>query len=127
LSRSVAAVWCGPHSSGVSTLHNEVEGDLAGNPLLALVRTGIENGFEEVVFSQQSLLADIKRILADSVHPDEQAIFASLSGSGASLFGLYPSEGAASAAHQRLALRGIRGSIGATLTRAGYWSGIFIQ
>ena len=100
-------------------------GDLAGNPLLALVRTGIENDFEEVVFPQQSLLGDIKRILADSVHPDEQAIHASLSGSGASLFGLYSSENAAKAAQQRLAARKVSSLPTETLTRERYWNEMF--
>src|ERR1035437_5464690 len=36
---------------------------LAGNTLLALVRTGIENDFEQVVFPQYPLLREIKRLL----------------------------------------------------------------
>ena len=51
-----------PHSSGV--FPERLREDLAENPLLALVRTGIENDFEEVVFPQYPLLGDIKRILA---------------------------------------------------------------
>ena len=38
-------------------------GDLAENPLLALVRTGIENDFEEVAFSQHPSLRSTKRDL----------------------------------------------------------------
>src|SRR6202000_198117 len=37
--------------------------DLAENTLLALVRTGIENDFEEVAFSQHPFLRDLKRQL----------------------------------------------------------------
>jgi 4-diphosphocytidyl-2-C-methyl-D-erythritol kinase len=102
-------------------------GDLAGNSLLALVRTGIENDFEEVVFPQQSLLGDIKQLLATSVHPDEQAIYASLSGSGASLFGLYCSDSAAAAAQQRLAARKVSSLLTETLSRERYWNEMFVN
>jgi 4-diphosphocytidyl-2-C-methyl-D-erythritol kinase len=126
LSRGVAGVWSGPYSSGVSNLERGAltgpQGDLAGNSLLALVHTGIENDFEEVVFPQHPLLGEIKQFLATSVHPDEQAIYASLSGSGASLFGLYGSEKAAKAAQQRLSLKGVPGLLTETLTRERYWS-----
>src|SRR6185437_14863786 len=48
LSRSLAFALCEPHSSGVFASG----ADLAPGSLLALVRTGIENDFEEVVFPQ---------------------------------------------------------------------------
>ena len=131
LSRAVAGVWSGAYSSGVSTPpHSETggrSGDLAGNPLSALVRTGIENDFEEVVFTQHPFLGDIKRILADSVHPDEQAMYASLSGSGASLFGLYGRGSAAAAAQKRLADKRIPGFITELLTRERYWREMFVD
>ena len=126
LSRAVAGVWSGPYSSGVSTPPSGRSGDLAGNPLSALVRTGIENDFEEVVFPQHPFLRDIKRTLADSVHPDEQAIYASLSGSGASLFGLYGTTGAAAAAQQRLAAQRIPAFTTELLTRERYWRDMLI-
>jgi 4-diphosphocytidyl-2-C-methyl-D-erythritol kinase len=126
LSRAVAGVWSGPYSSGVSMARKGPQGDLAGNSLLALVHTGIENDFEEVVFPQHSLLGEIKQLLATSVHSDEQAIFASLSGSGASLFGLYGSEIAASAAQQRLAQKRVPGLVTETLTRERYWDEMFV-
>ena len=66
--------------------------DLAGPQESALVRTGIkswfENDFERVVFPQHPSLAEIKRHLAATGTP-EAALFASLSGSGSALFGLY--------------------------------------
>jgi 4-diphosphocytidyl-2-C-methyl-D-erythritol kinase len=127
LSRAVAGVWSGPYSSGVSGSETDQQGDLAGNSLLALVRTGIENDFEEVVFPQHSLLGEIKRLLADSVHPDEQAIYASLSGSGASLFGLYGSEDGAAAAQRRLSQRGISSRVTRTLPRDRYWETTFVD
>ena len=127
LSCAVAGVWSGPYSSGVSMASKEPQGDLAGNPLSALVRTGIENDFEEVVFPQHPLLGDIKRILADSVLPDEQALYAALSGSGASLFGLYGSEKAAAAALDRLAKKSVRGLKTVTLGRKRYWETMFVE
>ena len=60
LSRSIAAAFGEPHSSGVFSLRE----DRAEDPLLALVRTGIENDFEQVVFPQYPSLGEIKRILA---------------------------------------------------------------
>ncbi len=127
LSRAVAGIWSGPHSSGVSSDPQGSTGDLAGNPLSSLVRTGIENDFEEVVFPQHSLLGNIKRVLADSLLPDEQAIYASLSGSGASLFGLYKSASAAAAAQQRLVKKSIRGLPTETLSRDRYWNTMFMD
>ncbi len=127
LSCAVAGVWSGAYSSGVSMASKEPQGDLAGNPLSALVRTGIENDFEEVVFPQHPLLGDIKRLLADSVRPDEHALYSALSGSGASLFGLYKSDKAAEAALERLAGKSIRGLKTTTLTRKRYWETMFFE
>jgi 4-diphosphocytidyl-2-C-methyl-D-erythritol kinase len=108
-----------PHSSGVSA----PGGDLAGsrNPLLALVRTGIENDFEEVVFRQHPSLGNIKRILAGSSSPEEAAVYAALSGSGSALFGLYGTADAAAAAESRLREAGIRSLRTLTLPRDEYW------
>ncbi len=123
LSRALAAALCEPHSSGVFTLG----GDLAENPLLALVRTGIENDFEEVVFPKYPLLGEIKRILAASDVPEQSALFASLSGSGSALFGLYGSARAAEAAVIRLQERGIRSLLTKTLPREEYWRSMVVK
>jgi 4-diphosphocytidyl-2-C-methyl-D-erythritol kinase len=109
LSRALTAAFgadMGTHSSGVSAMG----GGLAetGHPLLALVRTGIENDFEEVVFRQHPLLGTIKRILADSNTSADGALCAGLSGSGSALFGLYGTAEAADAAEARLEAAGIR-------------------
>ena len=40
-----------------------LENDLAENILLSLVRTGVENDFEEVVFPEYPSLREIKRLL----------------------------------------------------------------
>jgi 4-diphosphocytidyl-2-C-methyl-D-erythritol kinase len=119
LSRSLASAWSTPHSSGVSPQR----GDLAENPLLALVRTGIENDFEEVVFPQYPLLGNIKRILAvpDPEAPEQSAVYAALSGSGSAVFGLYATTEAAKAAQQRLGKMGITTHRTRTLPRAEYW------
>ena len=130
LSRSVSAAWSQPHSSGVSRAASsdkisEVDsahkGDLAETPLLALVRTGIANDFEEVVFAQYPSLADIVRVLAASDQTGDAALYAALSGSGSALFGLYASKEAADRAAERLRNRGIVALRTETLPREQYW------
>ncbi|HEY1809784.1 MAG TPA: 4-(cytidine 5'-diphospho)-2-C-methyl-D-erythritol kinase [Acidobacteriaceae bacterium] len=121
----------GTHSSGVSAQASFRREGLAGksetSPLLALVRTGIENDFEEVVFRQYPSLGTIKRILAGSGNPEEAALYAALSGSGSALFGLYGSDAAAAAAEQRLSEAGIRSLRTWTLPRSEYWQTMFEQ
>jgi 4-diphosphocytidyl-2-C-methyl-D-erythritol kinase len=119
LSRSLASSLSMPHSSGVSPQR----GDLAENPLLALVRTGIENDFERVVFPQYPLLGNIKRILAvpDPEAPEQSALYAALSGSGSAIFGLYATTEAAKSAQQRLGDLGIKAHRTWTLPRVEYW------
>jgi 4-diphosphocytidyl-2-C-methyl-D-erythritol kinase len=117
LSRSIAAAFGEPHSSGVFSLRK----DRAETPLLALVRTGIENDFEQVVFSQYPLLGDIKRVLSGESTTEEAAVYAALSGSGSALFGLYHVLPAAEAALARLQAQGISGLLTRTLPRAEYW------
>ncbi len=119
LSRSLAASLSNPHSSGVSPQR----GDLAENPFLALVRTGIENDFERVVFPQYPLLGDIKRTLAvpDPESPEQSAVYAALSGSGSAVFGLFATTEAAEAAQRRLGALGVTSHRTRTLPRAEYW------
>ena len=138
LSRSIAAAWSEPHSSGVFPPHGpsrpvEIRRDLAETPLLALVRTGIANDFEEVVFRQHPPLADIKRLLAHSgrpedgdFRPEDEALCAALSGSGSALFGLYRSPEAADRAAGRLADHGIRALRTETLPRGPYWDTMIV-
>jgi 4-diphosphocytidyl-2-C-methyl-D-erythritol kinase len=110
----------GAHSSGVSAMGGGLAGKTV-NPLLALVRTGIENDFEEVVFRQYPSLGNIKRILAGSGDPEESAIYAALSGSGSALFGLYGTAAAAEAAEVRLSEAGVRWLRTKTVPRDEYW------
>lgn len=115
----------GRGSSGVFSLGE----DLAGPEGSALVRTGImswiENDFERVLFPQHPSLAEIKRLLWAPGTP-EAAIFASLSGSGSALFGLYLTRGDAEAAQDRIERESqmlkVRNTvITRTLPRKAYW------
>jgi 4-diphosphocytidyl-2-C-methyl-D-erythritol kinase len=102
--------------------------NLAGPQESALVRTGIsswiQNDFERVVFPQHPSLAEIKRLLAASGTP-EAACYASLSGSGSALYGLYLTRGDAEAAQARLQnqVQGVevRSTLTRTLPRKAYW------
>ncbi len=126
--------WKGSSETGASgaftarDLKGPAGESLAGNPLPALVRTGIGNDFEEVVFPQYPFLRDIKRALAgDEALPDkDRALMAMLSGSGSSLFGLYRTEDDADAAQRRVQALGVHTLRTATLTRDGYWRGMFV-
>jgi 4-diphosphocytidyl-2-C-methyl-D-erythritol kinase len=117
LSQALSASLCEPHSSGVFSFGE----DRPGNPLLALVRTGIENDFEEVVFREHPSLGDIKRLLVCSDHPEHAAVYAALSGSGSAVFGLYQTEDAAKAAEERLSAKSIASLRTKTLPREAYW------
>ena len=109
---------------------------LAENTLLALVRTGIENDFETVVFPQYPLLREIKRLLmgtpagVSSGTPGDSsgtAFYAGLSGSGSALFGLYRSEADARAAQQRVQASGCKALLTETLPRQEYWRRMFAE
>jgi 4-diphosphocytidyl-2-C-methyl-D-erythritol kinase len=101
--------------------------DLAENTLLALVRTGVENDFERVVFPAYPSLREIKRQLMGT--GSGAALYAALSGSGSALFGLYRSEADARAAQQRVLDAGkdvgTKALITKTLPRSQYWTRMF--
>jgi 4-diphosphocytidyl-2-C-methyl-D-erythritol kinase len=94
--------------------------DLAGHQVSALVRTGIVNDFERVVFPQYPHLSEIKRVLASSGAP-EAAVYASLSGSGSALFGLYRGQKDGEAACERLRDAGVESLLTRTMPRQAYW------
>jgi 4-diphosphocytidyl-2-C-methyl-D-erythritol kinase len=92
----------------------------AETPLLDLVRTGIENDFEQVVFPQYPELREVKSVLEKS-----GAGYASLSGSGSATYGLFSSRAAAVKAASRLRKAGIPAVATTTLTRPQYWKKLF--
>jgi 4-diphosphocytidyl-2-C-methyl-D-erythritol kinase len=91
-------------------------GSRAGNLLLDLVRTGIENDFEKVVFPLYPELRDIKGALERA-----GSRYASLSGSGSTLYGLFPSPADAAKAVSRLRRQELKAVATSTLTRRKYW------
>jgi 4-diphosphocytidyl-2-C-methyl-D-erythritol kinase len=105
---------------------NNSKGRLSGVPakgrgraetlLLDLVRTGIENDFEKVVFPQYPALRDVKCALESA-----GAMYASLSGSGSALYGLFRTKAQAEKAAARLRKQGIPAQATVTLTRPQYW------
>jgi 4-diphosphocytidyl-2-C-methyl-D-erythritol kinase len=96
-------------------------GDRAETPLLDLVRTGIENDFERVVFPEYPELREVKSVLLR-----ESAGFASLSGSGSTLYGLFDSASGAEAAAERMRAAGHAAVATRTVTREEYWSRLFV-
>ena len=91
-----------------------VGGDRAETLLLDLVRAGIENDFERVVFPEYPELREVKRVLQR-----EGARYASLSGSGSTLYGVFASIEEAQAAAERM-----RAIATTTLTRDEYWTSV---
>ncbi|MGC1461943.1 MAG: 4-(cytidine 5'-diphospho)-2-C-methyl-D-erythritol kinase [Terracidiphilus sp.] len=125
----VGAIPGGRVGTGSSGVFSEWE-DLAGPQESALVRTGIsswiKNDFERVVFPQHPSLAEIKRLLLGFGTP-EAALYASLSGSGSALYGLYLTREDAEAAQVRLVsnqqVHGVKvqSTLTRTLPRRAYW------
>ncbi len=99
-------------------------GDRAEAPLLDLVRTGIENDFERVVFPKHPELRDIKRSLYGQ--SGNSARYASLSGSGSTLYGLFDSKVMAEEAAERISATGHAAQVTTTLTRKEYWKQLFL-
>jgi 4-diphosphocytidyl-2-C-methyl-D-erythritol kinase len=102
----------GRRRSGVSTRG----GGRAETLQLDLVRTGIENDFEKVVFPQYPELRKVKSVLERA-----GAQYASLSGSGSAIYGLFASREKAAAAAKKLIQAGIPAVATSTLTRRQYW------
>jgi 4-diphosphocytidyl-2-C-methyl-D-erythritol kinase len=88
--------------------------------LLDLVRTGIENDFERVVFPQYPELGEVKCLLQRA-----GAAYASLSGSGSAVYGLFGNRASAQKAAARLRNNGLPAQATRTLTRREYWKRIY--
>jgi 4-diphosphocytidyl-2-C-methyl-D-erythritol kinase len=114
------SAWLSGLTSGYpNTGASARSGSRAGNLLSDLVRTGIENDFEKVVFSQYPELRDIKGALERA-----GSRYASLSGSGSTLYGLFRSVAEAAKAAGRLRKQGVKAVATSTLTRQNYWKRI---
>jgi 4-diphosphocytidyl-2-C-methyl-D-erythritol kinase len=106
----------------VSGVPAQEGGDRAGNPLLDLVRAGIENDFERVVFPQYPELRDVKRVLER-----EGAEYSSLSGSGSAMYGLFGSRERALEAAERMTAQGLAATVTETLPRESYRAQMFVS
>lgn len=115
---SSAFEWlCGMTSSGVPA----AGGDRAETLLLDLVRTGIVNDFERVVFPQHPELRDVKCALERA-----GAGYASLSGSGSTLYGLFRTMEAARSVAEELKVQGFPAMATSTLPRNAYRERMFV-
>ena len=92
------------------------------NPLLELVRAGIKNDFEEVVFPEYPELSEGKTALERA-----GAKYASLSGLRVSVVRAVCFEEAARAAVARLRRQGWVAQATGTLTRRAYWERSFVS
>lgn len=99
-----------------------VSWDRAEALLLDLVRTGIENDFESVVFPMYPVIGQVKRVLIRA-----GARYASLSGSGSTVYGLFSSQEAARKGARAVQAAGVPASVTATLQRKDYWNRLFIR
>ena len=96
-------------------------GDRAETPLLDLVRTGIENDFERVVFPEYPELREVKSVLQR-----EGARYASLSGSGSTLYGMFQTVDEAEGAAERMRAAGHAAVATRTVGRAEYWEHLLV-
>jgi 4-diphosphocytidyl-2-C-methyl-D-erythritol kinase len=117
LGRELSAWLSGPYSSAPTGFLTRGR---AENPLLGLVRAGIKNDFEDVVFPEYPELPEVKRALVRA-----DAKYASLSGSGSALYGLFASREKAAQAAARLEKQGWTVQATRTLSRRTYWQRIF--
>ncbi|MBZ5505003.1 MAG: 4-(cytidine 5'-diphospho)-2-C-methyl-D-erythritol kinase [Acidobacteriia bacterium] len=94
--------------------------DRAEALLLDLVRTGIENDFESVVFPKYPAIREVKRALERS-----GAKYVSLSGSGSTVYGLFADQESAAKAAEKLTASGVPAQATVTLPRERYWKEIW--
>lgn len=118
LPRSFGRGFPGQSAAGVPVSLDH--GGRAETPLLDLVRAGMENDFERVVFPKHPSLREAKRALER-----EGARYSSLSGSGSTLYGLFESAELAENAARRLRDAGLPAVAATTLPRDQYWQQMF--
>ena len=111
--RAVSAWLSGQPLSGVPVSKGRGRAETS---LLDLVRTGIENDFEQVVFPKYPELREVKSVLERA-----GAFYASLSGSGSATYGLFRSRAASQKVAARLQRDGVPAVATTTLTRRQYW------
>jgi 4-diphosphocytidyl-2-C-methyl-D-erythritol kinase len=94
--------------------------DRAEAMLLDLVRTGIGNDFESVVFPKYPAIREVKRALERS-----EAKYVSLSGSGSTVYGLFADKHAVARAAKSLIDQDVPALTTVTLPRSMYWKEMF--
>jgi 4-diphosphocytidyl-2-C-methyl-D-erythritol kinase len=117
--RMVSAWLSGQPLSGVPVSQGRGRAETS---LLDLVRTGIENDFEQVVFPKYPELCEVKRVLQKA-----GAFYASLSGSGSATYGLFVSQAAGQKAVARLRRDGVPAAVTKTMTRQLYWKKFLVS
>jgi 4-diphosphocytidyl-2-C-methyl-D-erythritol kinase len=111
--------WLGPNSCSATGVPDK-SWDRAEALLLDLVRAGIENDFESVVFSMYPAIREVKRVLERS-----GARYSSLSGSGSTVYGLFDTPEMAAQAAAILNEKDIPAQATTTLSRVQYWKEMF--
>jgi 4-diphosphocytidyl-2-C-methyl-D-erythritol kinase len=111
--------WLGRRSFSLTGVPSK-SWDRAEALLLDLVRTGIENDFESVVFPKHPAIREVKRALEKA-----GAKYASLAGSGSTVYGLFESKSIAAKAAKSLTEKGVRAQATTTLPRLEYWRRLF--
>ena len=94
--------------------------DRAEALLLDLVRTGIVNDFESVIFPKYPAIREVKRALERL-----GAKYVSLSGSGSAVYGLFDTPETATKAAKTLNDNDVPAQATSTLTRSEYWKEMF--
>jgi 4-diphosphocytidyl-2-C-methyl-D-erythritol kinase len=111
--------WLGARSCSATGVPDK-SWDRAEALLLDLVRAGIENDFESVVFSMYPAVREVKRVLERS-----GARYSSLSGSGSTVYGLFDTPEIAAQAAAILNEKDIPAQATTTLPRVQYWKEMF--